>query len=398
MLVAQVLSDWLPYVTAIFASIAAFAAILNLWYGAIRGPVINLAGKPDFVLHDVPVNAFAIPMSVQISPSFVFVNSGSATAMIRLTLSFSPTPALEILDCCKRFTVSFEDNIGQTKEMQHLFLRERESGVVKTQLIIGLGDWKSYVRLPAEADETSICPTLHKADEANKERYSKFCAELKKSGSLGTLRVDCTRTKRQWVRSWRVLKRKDVIEKRPLFAEQLLTLDDPSIQAFASYLDNWDRIQPNQITELLREIEPKLKLIFSWPEHDYCEMLNGQINREKVINSWDEHWDFHFYGRDDQSDLQQRRNRTPARYVLDFILTASVLDRQMQEFSEKAKVYNYSCQLRDRLRTGSQELNDLLKSLDKQKQELISLNVAIRETGDGVTQIIKNCIAETLPT
>jgi hypothetical protein len=282
--------------------------------------------------------------------------------------------------------------------MQHLFLRERESGVVKTQLIIGLGDWKSYVRLPAEADETSICPTLHKADEANKERYSKFCAELKKSGSLGTLRVDCTRTKRQWVRSWRVLKRKDVIEKRPLFAEQLLTLDDPSIQAFASYLDNWDRIQPNQITELLREIEPKLKLIFSWPEHDYCEMLNGQINREKVINSWDEHWDFHFYGRDDQSDLQQRRNRTPARYVLDFILTASVLDRQMQEFSEKAKVYNYSCQLRDRLRTGSQELNDLLKSLDKQKQELISLNVAIRETGDGVTQIIKNCIAETLPT
>jgi septal ring factor EnvC (AmiA/AmiB activator) len=70
----------------------------------------------------------------------------------------------------------------------------------------------------------------------------------------------------------------------------------------------------------------------------------------------------------------------------------------MQVFSEKAKVYNYSCQLRDRLRTGSQELNDLLKSIDKQKQELISLNVAIRETGDRVTQIIKNCIAETLPT
>jgi hypothetical protein len=385
-------------VTAIFASIAAFAAVLNLWYGAIRGPVINLAGKPDFVLHDVPENALAIPMSVQISPSFVFVNSGSATAMIKLTLSFSPTPALESLDCCNRFTVSFEDNIGQTKEMQHLFLRERESGIVKTQLIIGLGDWKSYVRLPDEADETSICPTLHKADEANKERYSKFCAELKKTRSLGTLHVDCTRTKRQWIRSWRVFKRKDVIDERPLFAEQLLTLDDPSIQAFASYLDNWDRIQPNQITEILREIEPRLEHVFSWPGSDYCEMLNGQINRENVFNTWDEHWNFSFYGRGDESDLQQRRNRTPAIYVLDFILTASGLDSQMQEFSEKAKVYNYSCQLRDRLRTGSQELNDLLKSIDKQKQELISLNVAIRETGDRVTQIIKNCIAETLPT
>ena len=84
--------------------------------------------------------------------------------------------------------------------------------------------------------------------------------------------------------------------------------------------------------------------------------------------------------------------------MINFILASSGLDVQMQEFSQKVEEYNYTCRLRNRMhKYGEEPPTDLLKSMEKQKQELLSKNIEIKNTGDRVTQIVKNCIAETLP-
>lgn len=398
MIFAQILADWLAPLTVIAASIAAVAAILNLWYGALRGPHVALVGAPDFTVHNVPKNATSIPTSAEIHPKFVFVNSGSTTGVITLDLSFIPSSIFERLGCCNRCNIRFVSGNQQAEVMPPLFLQERESGLVEVHATVDLGDWKSYVAHHDEVDENSICSTLLKADDANKERFTSFCAQLKERPSLGTLSVSCIRTKRKCVIRRYVPKRRDVIDENVLFANESIGIDDDSIATFTSYLHNWDNIQPRRVIELLRDVEPKLERFFS-KEMSRCEMIRRQINRDEgTVQTWRELWDYTWYGRGEDSEREQRRSTMPTRDVLDFILRSSRLDFQMQEFSKKAEEFNYTRRLWNRIHKDGEEPKDLLKSMEKQRQELIASNIEIQKTGDRVTQIIKNCVAEALVT
>ena len=278
MVFAQVLTDWLTLVTALFASVAAAAALANLWYGALRGPVIDLVGKPDFCVDSVPKNAFTIPMTAEITPSFVFINSGSTTGMIKLRLFFTPSPAFKHLGCCQKCRIIFLNDAAPTGDMSPFFLQERESGIVKVKLVIDFGAWKSHVGQPDGVDEGDICPTLLKADDVNKDRFSKFCSLLTEGRSLGELSVDGARTKRQWAGSWHIIKRKDVIRDYVLFPNEPIRIDKESVRNLKSYLENWDNIQPRRVIEILRNIEPTLESLFSLPERDIRKMIQGQIN------------------------------------------------------------------------------------------------------------------------
>ena len=395
---AQVLTDWLTSITALVASIAAVAAVLNLWYNALSGPVIKLVGKPDFNLHDVPDNAAAIPMTVGLSPSFVFVNSGSTTGMIKLRLSFSPSPALQALNCCNRLTVAFENERGaQTKDMQHLFLEERESGIVKAKLFIELGDWKSYVPQSGETN-SDIIYTLLKADEGNKERYHNFCKLLKNTRCLGTLSVYSTKTRRRWAKSRRIIKREDVIDDTPLFIEEPIGIDDESIQNLTRYYDNWNYVQPRHFVELFREVEQQFERFFSTEPTDRCQMLSRQINKnEGTLQTWLELWDSAWYIATDDRTREMQRRTSPMRYILAFILKSSELESKMREFSTKAEAFNRKRQLWNRVQKESSTLSsDLAKSIEEQRQELIAKNTQIQQTGDWVTDILKNCVATLL--
>lgn len=403
MLFVQILAGWLAPLTALAASIAALAAILNLWYGAMRGPNIALVGAPDFTVRNVPKNATTIPTSVEINPSFFFVNSGSTTGMITLKLRFTPLSVFERLGCCNKCSIGFVGGKEQTEEMPYLFLQERESGMVEAHVTIDLGDWKSYVAHDDKVDENSICPTLLKADGANKERFSSFCAQLRERQSLGTLSVNCVRTKRKLVMRRRIPKRRDVFDKIALFVNTSIGVDDDSIQNLTSYLENWDNIQPRRVIELLMHVEPKLELFFSkGGAGDFCTIIRKQIDRnEGTIQTWRGFWDLHWYGPPSpqgwKSD-EKRRSTLPTRYVLDFILRSSGLDLQMQEFSEKAEEFGHTRGLLNRMPKEGQEPTDLLKSMEKQRQELIAKNIEIQNTGDKVTQILKNCVTEALVT
>jgi hypothetical protein len=90
---AQVLADWPTFITALLLSITAVVGILNLWYNVLAGPRIKLVKPPDlkppdFNLHDVPADAPAIPMSVELGLRFVFINNGSTKGMVKLQLAF----------------------------------------------------------------------------------------------------------------------------------------------------------------------------------------------------------------------------------------------------------------------------------------------------------------------
>jgi len=344
----------------------------------------------------VPINATSIPMSVEVNPSFVFINSGSTTGMIMLELDFTPLSVFERLGCCNKWSIGFFGGKEQTEGMPRLFLQERESGMIEAHLTIDLGDWKSYVAHDGEVDENSICPTLLKADGANKERFSSFCAQLREGQSLGTLSVSCVRTKRKCVMRRRIPKRRDVIDKKALFVNESIGIDEDSITTFTSYLDNWDNIQPRQVIELLQKVEPELKSIFSKETPDWGAIIERQIKNNKGFRTWREHWDDSWYGGGDDAEHEQQRSTMPSKNLLDFILRSSGLDSQMQEFSKKVKEFNDTRRLWNRMHKDGEEPADLLNSIEQQKRELIAKNVEIQKTGERVTQILKSCVTEAL--
>ncbi len=348
-------------------------------------------------MHNVSKNPTSIPMGVEINPGFVFVNSGSTTGMIQLRLRFAPSPAFQLLDCCNKFSIRFMNDRGLTEDMPHLFLQERESGIVKVMLSIGLGDWKSYVARPNEIDESSICPTVLQADDANKKRFAEFCSHLKEHRSLGTVSVYCVRTKRRWVRSWHIIRGKDIIKENTLFANEPVGIDSESIKNLSSYSNEWDDIQPRQVIELLQDAERKFESFFSQgPAGARCARIEAHLHKDdRPVETWREFWNYTWYGvLDEDSEHGEWESVLPARYVLDFILRSSQLDLQMREFSKKAAELNHNRRLWNRIDKDGEESKDLFKSMEKQRQELIAKNIEIQKTGDRVTQILKNCVTQ----
>lgn len=398
---AQVLTDWLTSITALAASVAAVVAGLNLWYNALSGPDIKLVRKPDssksdFNLHDVPADDSAIPPTVELSPSFIFVNSGSTTGIIKLRLSFSPSPALEALDCCNRFTVAFENERGgQTKDMPYLSLQKREQRIVETKLFIELGDWKSYVPQSDEAKGDSICTTLLKADKGNKERYRNFCELLKNNRSLGTLSVYSSITQRQRGKGRRIFKREDVIDDTSLSVEEPIGIDDESIQNFTKYYDNWNYVQP-RFVELFQEVEQRFERIFS--TQGLYQTLLEQINEDTgTVKTWNKLWDSAWSGSAAVVSERYKQQKDPMRYILAFIFKSSGLDFKMGEFSEKADEFNqvrgFWNQAQPR---GDNQYRNLKESMEQLRSELVAMNKQIQDIGESVAEELKRCVEKFL--